>query len=379
VCSRTTPPFSTPARTPGENFSQKKQAASPQSHNVTGSSSVNLFEGWYYLCRSSARPRPVAWVRRAARRTDRLQPACARNAGKARPGAGVARRQGCWFTTTIWKPGGGRSGCGLRGAQSGASAWGTHGSPDADLRRDHCLCRAIRPSRVNRPKPDDHRRHRVFLGHHRQAQRHHAHPERRCWRRPRAGQVVMGPITPDSAALLYMQPSFAAWADHRAAVRGRQKPRFVSAKLFTPTAFLQACQPARRITKAPLVPTMWADGVRGRSGKLRSLIPDTGVDLGRSAGAERHRAALPTDLQEHLLASIFSGEGIHCIGRDGQHPRPDRARNKIGSSGRPVVGADVKILDPRWEASTTRPLLARPARSRSPGRRWPSATGRTRN
>src|SRR3979490_1360232 len=46
VCSRTTPPFSTPARTPGENFSQKP-AASPQSHNVTGSSSVNLFEGWY--------------------------------------------------------------------------------------------------------------------------------------------------------------------------------------------------------------------------------------------------------------------------------------------------------------------------------------------
>src|SRR5258708_17375948 len=47
VCSRTPPPFSTPARTPGENFSQRP-AASPQSHNVIGSSSVNLFEGWYY-------------------------------------------------------------------------------------------------------------------------------------------------------------------------------------------------------------------------------------------------------------------------------------------------------------------------------------------
>jgi hypothetical protein len=46
VCSRTTPPFSTPARTHGENFSPRP-AASPQSHNAIGSSSVNLFEGWY--------------------------------------------------------------------------------------------------------------------------------------------------------------------------------------------------------------------------------------------------------------------------------------------------------------------------------------------
>jgi len=46
VCSPTTPPFSTPARTPGENFSPRP-VASPQSHNAIGSSSVNLFEGWY--------------------------------------------------------------------------------------------------------------------------------------------------------------------------------------------------------------------------------------------------------------------------------------------------------------------------------------------
>src|SRR3981189_2669023 len=47
VCSRPTPISSTPAKTPGENFSPKP-GASPRSRPATGPSSVSPSEGWYY-------------------------------------------------------------------------------------------------------------------------------------------------------------------------------------------------------------------------------------------------------------------------------------------------------------------------------------------
>src|SRR6185295_6247699 len=46
VCSRPTPTSSTPAKTPGENFSPKP-GASPRSRLATGPSSVSSSEGWY--------------------------------------------------------------------------------------------------------------------------------------------------------------------------------------------------------------------------------------------------------------------------------------------------------------------------------------------
>src|SRR6185436_4787393 len=48
VCSRPTPTSSTPAKTPGENFSPKP-GASPRSRLATGPSSVSSSEGWYYV------------------------------------------------------------------------------------------------------------------------------------------------------------------------------------------------------------------------------------------------------------------------------------------------------------------------------------------
>src|SRR6185369_16570993 len=48
VCSRPTPTSSTPAKTPGENFSPKP-GASPRSRLATGTSSVRSSEGWYNL------------------------------------------------------------------------------------------------------------------------------------------------------------------------------------------------------------------------------------------------------------------------------------------------------------------------------------------
>ena len=48
VRSRPTPTSSTPAKTPGENFSPKP-GASPRSRLATGPSSVSSSEGWYYM------------------------------------------------------------------------------------------------------------------------------------------------------------------------------------------------------------------------------------------------------------------------------------------------------------------------------------------
>ncbi len=81
------------------------------------------------------------------------------------------------------------------------------------------------------------------------------HSQKTLLEAAKGGQVVMGPITPDSATLLYMQPSFAAWPIIVLPyVAGKAKVCF--GKLFTPEAFLDACQ-RERITLAPLVPTMW--------------------------------------------------------------------------------------------------------------------------
>jgi acyl-CoA synthetase (AMP-forming)/AMP-acid ligase II len=81
------------------------------------------------------------------------------------------------------------------------------------------------------------------------------HSQKTLLEAAKGGQVVMGPITPDSATLLYMQPSFAAWPIIVLPfVAAKAKVCF--GKAFTPAAFLESCQ-RERITKAPLVPTMW--------------------------------------------------------------------------------------------------------------------------
>jgi acyl-coenzyme A synthetase/AMP-(fatty) acid ligase len=81
------------------------------------------------------------------------------------------------------------------------------------------------------------------------------HSQKTLLEAAKGGQVVMGPITPDSATLLYMQPSFAAWPIIVLPfVAAKAKVCF--GKMFTPAAFLESCQ-RERITKAPLVPTMW--------------------------------------------------------------------------------------------------------------------------
>jgi acyl-coenzyme A synthetase/AMP-(fatty) acid ligase len=158
----------------------------------------------------------------------------------------------------------------------------------------------------------------------------------------KGGQVVMGPITPDSATLLYMQPSFAAWPIIVLPfVAGKAKVCF--GKVFTPAAFLEACQ-RERITKAPLVPTMWRMVFEAKPENY-DLSALTLVSISGEAPAPSDVRQLYDRICKNICCVYLSGEAFTASGVMA-NTRDLMARGKIGSSGRPVVGVDVKILQP---------------------------------
>jgi acyl-coenzyme A synthetase/AMP-(fatty) acid ligase len=168
------------------------------------------------------------------------------------------------------------------------------------------------------------------------------HSQKTLLEAAKGGQVVMGPITPDSATLLYMQPSFAAWPIIVLPyVAGKAKVCF--GKLFTPAAFLDACQ-RERITLAPLVPTMWRM-VFEASPENYDLSSLTLVSISGEAPAPSDVQQLHDRICRNICCVYLSGEAFTASGVMA-NTRDLMERGKIGSSGRPVVGADVRILAP---------------------------------
>ena len=81
------------------------------------------------------------------------------------------------------------------------------------------------------------------------------HTQRTLAENAKAGQVLYGTVTTRDAALVMMQPSFAAWVNVVVPyVAGCGKVVFGDA--FTPGGFLESIA-RERITMAPAVPTMW--------------------------------------------------------------------------------------------------------------------------
>lgn len=168
------------------------------------------------------------------------------------------------------------------------------------------------------------------------------HSQKTLFEAAKGGQVVMGPITPDSATLLYMQPSFAAWPIIVLPyVAGKAKVCF--GKLFTPTAFLEACQ-RERITLAPLVPTMWRM-VFEAGPENYDLSSLTLVSISGEAPAPSDVRQLYDRICRNICCVYLSGEAFTASGVMA-NTRDLMERGKIGSSGRPVVGGDVRILTP---------------------------------
>jgi acyl-coenzyme A synthetase/AMP-(fatty) acid ligase len=168
------------------------------------------------------------------------------------------------------------------------------------------------------------------------------HSQKTLLEAAKGGQVVMGPITPDSAALLCMQPSFAAWPIIVLPfVAGKAKLCF--GKLFTPAAFLESCQ-RERITKAPLVPTMWRM-VFEAGPEHYDLSSLTLVSISGEAPTPGDVRQLYDRICKNICSVYLSGEAFTASGVMA-NTGDLMVRGKIGSSGRPVVGCDVKILLP---------------------------------
>ena len=168
------------------------------------------------------------------------------------------------------------------------------------------------------------------------------HSQKTLLEAAKGGQVVMGPITPDSATLLYMQPSFAAWPIIVLPyVAGKAKVCF--GKVFTPAAFLQSCE-RERITLAPLVPTMWRM-VFEAGPEQYDLSALTLVSISGEAPAPSDVRQLYDRICRNICCVYLSGEAFTASGVMA-NTRDLMERDKIGSSGRPVVGGDVRILVP---------------------------------
>ncbi|SHI12172.1 class I adenylate-forming enzyme family protein [Bradyrhizobium erythrophlei] len=168
------------------------------------------------------------------------------------------------------------------------------------------------------------------------------HSQKTLLEAAKGGQVVMGPITPDSVTLLYMQPSFAAWPIIVLPfVAAKAKVCF--GKTFKPAAFLESCQ-RERITKAPLVPTMWRM-VFEAGPENYDLSALTLVSISGEAPAPSDVRQLYDRICRNICCVYLSGEAFTASGVMA-NTSDLMERGKIGSSGRPVVGGDVKILLP---------------------------------
>jgi acyl-coenzyme A synthetase/AMP-(fatty) acid ligase len=168
------------------------------------------------------------------------------------------------------------------------------------------------------------------------------HTQKTLLEASKGGQVVMGPITSDSAVLLTMQPSFAAWPIIVLPYLAG-KARVCFGKAFTPVTFLETCQ-RERITKAPLVPTMWRM-VFEAGPENYDLTALTLVSISGEAPAPSDVRQLHDRICKNICCVYLSGEAFTASGVMA-NTRDLMERGKIGSSGRPVVGADVRILSP---------------------------------
>ena len=293
-----------------------------------------------------------------------------RRSGSARRWTGSTPK--CWCMTTTWRlrrsP---RSP--LPAAPSARISLGARGSADADY-SDIVASGARFDVAANRPKPADIAAI-VFSSGTTGKPKGIMHSQKTMLEAAKGGQVVMGPITPDSATLLYMQPSFAAWPIIVLPfVAAKAKVCF--GKTFTPAAFLEACQ-RERITKAPLVPTMWRM-VFEAGPENYDLSALTLVSISGEAPAPSDVRQLYDRICRNICLRLSLRRGVHRIRRDGQYPRPDGARQDRLQ--RPAGGRR-RRQDSRARRQLRRRSrhMARPARSRSPARRWRSATGRIRS
>lgn len=176
------------------------------------------------------------------------------------------------------------------------------------------------------------------------------HTHRTLAENAKAGQVLYGTVTTRDAALVMMQPSFAAWVNVVVPyVAGCGKVVFGDA--FTPQGFLESIA-RERITMAPAVPTMWRmmfaeDTSRYDLSSIRNVSisgePPSRTDL------EQIYARVSRGISS-FYSSSEAGTGGAVLATEADTLGVGRASGgKPDTTGRPVVGADIRIIDPEGD------------------------------
>lgn len=168
------------------------------------------------------------------------------------------------------------------------------------------------------------------------------HTQRTLLEAAKGGQYAFGGIGRRDATLMYMQPSFAAWAIVMLPFVGAGAKTCFGAQ-FTPAGFLEAVA-RERITLGPLVPTMWRmvfdeDLSRHDLSSLRIVTiagePPAARDIERL-----HASICPRIASLYLAGEGFTASAVVAFTEDLLR------EGKAASTGRPAPGVDVKIIDP---------------------------------
>lgn len=167
------------------------------------------------------------------------------------------------------------------------------------------------------------------------------HTQRTLLENAKAGQLIYGAAGPADSTLILMQPSFAAWPNVVLGYVGG-KARVVFGQQFSPAGFLESLA-RERITMAPLVPTMWrmvlaADVAQFDLSHLR--VATISGEPPAPSDVERIHRICPTVASVYLSSEGGCGCGVLAMNDT------LLARGKAACSGKPVVHADLRIVDP---------------------------------
>jgi acyl-CoA synthetase (AMP-forming)/AMP-acid ligase II len=157
----------------------------------------------------------------------------------------------------------------------------------------------------------------------------------------KGGQLILGAIGRGSAGIIFMQPSFAGWAICMLPFLGG-KSRIVFGGQFNPLSFLQVCE-REKITHAPLVPTMWRMVFESGPGNFDLSSLAYAAISGEAPSlndVKALREICPNINCVYTASEAFSASSVTVNSRELIEG------GKIGSSGRPGVGVDIRILAP---------------------------------
>lgn len=177
------------------------------------------------------------------------------------------------------------------------------------------------------------------------------HLNRTLFAASRMCQAVYGATEPEDSMIVVMAPSFAAWVitvlPHIAA-----RARIVFGRSFDPAGFLETLS-RERITMAPLVPTMWrmilaAEPRRFDLSHLRTVF----------YSGEPGTPDLVADLAAQLCPGVRTGymsSEANCASAIVAGPATLLTAGKAASTGRPVPGADLRVVDPDGDVHAAQP------------------------